>query len=135
MQHSNSRRQFIGAAAAAVATMLLPRRAHAARSPHPTPRAGITGANVLAKEKLADKPALIPLFDSVREMPEIMDGIRCNCSCEHPPELYSLLSCYEGRGMARDCGICQGQGRLAARLHKAGKSLDEIRAAVDAKFG
>ena len=135
MQHRTSRRQFLGATAAALATLLLPRRAHAARSPHPTPRVGITGANVLAKEKLADKPALIPLFDSVREMPEIMDGIRCNCSCEHSPELYSLLSCYEGRAMARDCGICQGQGRLAARLHKAGKSLDEIRAAVDAKFG
>ena len=135
MQHRTSRRQFLGATAAALATLLLPRRAHAARSPHPTPRPGVTAANVMAKEKLADKPALIPLFDSVREMPEIMDGIRCNCSCGHPPELYSLLSCFEGRAMARDCGICQGQGRLVARLHKAGKSLDEIRAAVDAKFG
>ena len=37
--------------------------------------------------------------------------------------------------MARDCAICQGQGRLAVRLHKAGESLDAIRVAVDAKFG
>ncbi len=115
--------------------MLLPRRAHAARSPHPTPRPGITGANVLTKEQLADKPKLVDLFDSVRERPEIMDGIRCNCNCEHPPDLYSLLSCFEGKGMARECGVCQSQGRLAVRLHKAGKSLDEIRVAVDAKFG
>lgn len=136
MQPSTSRRQFLGAAAAAIATLILPRRAHAARSPHPTPRPGITGANVLTKEQLAGKPrSLVSLFDSVREMPEIADGIRCNCNCGHPPEMYSLLSCYEGTGMAKDCAICQGQGRLAARLHKEGKSLDEIRVAVDAKFG
>jgi hypothetical protein len=36
--------------------------------------------------------------------------------------------------MARECRTCQGQGRLAARLKAAGKSLDEIRAAIDAKF-
>ncbi len=51
----------------------------------------------------------------------------------NPPEFYSLLSCYEGKGMARDCIVCQG--RLAVRLHKEGKSLDQIRAAIDAKFG
>jgi hypothetical protein len=37
--------------------------------------------------------------------------------------------------MARHCQICQGQGRLAHRLHKDGKSLDEIRAAIDARYG
>lgn len=135
MQHRTSRRQFLGATAAAIATLALPKRALAARPPHPTPRPGITGSNVLKKEQLTANPKLVPLFDSVRTMPEIMDGIRCNCSCEHPPDLYSLLSCYEGTGMARDCAICQGQARLAARLHKEGKSLDEIRTAVDAKFG
>lgn len=36
--------------------------------------------------------------------------------------------------MARDCSICQGQARLAVRLHKEGKSLREIRTAIDAKF-
>jgi phosphoribosyl-dephospho-CoA transferase len=64
----------------------------------------------------------------------VIDGIRCNCGCTNPPEFYSLLSCYEAKGMARDCVICQGQGRLAVRLHKEGKSLDQIRSAIDAKF-
>jgi hypothetical protein len=89
---------------------------------------------VLTHEELANSPKLIPLFDSVRKIPEVMDGIRCNCGCTEPPLLRSLLSCFEGRGMARDCVICQGQARLAVRLHKEGKSLDEIRAAIDAKF-
>ena len=34
--------------------------------------------------------------------------------------------------MARDCVVCQGQGRLAVRLHKEGKTLAEIREAIDA---
>ena len=103
--------------------------------PHPAPRPGITGKNVLTKEQLAKSPKLIPLFDSVREIPEIMDGLGCNCGCTDLPELRSLLSCFEGKGMARDCYICQGQARLAARLHKEGKSLVDIRTAIDAKFG
>jgi hypothetical protein len=132
-----SRRRFLGAASAAVTALLVPRRSAWARSvpPHPTPRPGITGANVLTRAQLADYPKLIPLFDSIREIPEIVDGIRCNCGCTNPPAYYSLLSCYEGKAMARDCVVCQGQGRLAARLHKEGKTLDQIRVAIDAKFG
>jgi hypothetical protein len=37
--------------------------------------------------------------------------------------------------MARHCPICQGQARLSLRLHQAGKSLDEIRTAIDARYG
>jgi hypothetical protein len=37
--------------------------------------------------------------------------------------------------MARICEICRGQGRYAFRLHKSGKTLDEIRAAIDARYG
>lgn len=133
----DTRRTFLRTCAIAGAAILAGHRdlwAHA-RAAHPSPRPGITGANVLTKEQLATKPKLISLFDSVREIPAVMDGIRCNCNCAHEPDLYSLLSCFEGKAMARDCGVCQGQGRLVARLHKAGKTLDEIRSAVDAKFG
>ena len=84
---------------------------------------------------IADTPKVIPLFDSVRKIPEIVDGIRCQCGCANPPEFYSLLSCYEGDAMARHCVLCQGQGQLVVRLHKEGKTLDQIRAAVEAKFG
>lgn len=103
--------------------------------PHPTPRPGITAAKVLTREQLQDNPNLIPLFDSVRAIPEVVDGIRCNCGCAEVEGFYSLLSCYEGDAMARHCPICQGQGRMTARLHKDGKTLDEIRAAIDARYG
>jgi hypothetical protein len=142
MAQQFSRRHFLGACSVAVVGLVLPtQRALAenhrvrAPGPHPTPRPGVTGEKVLTKEQLANKPKLISLFDSVREIPEVIDGIHCNCGCTNPPEFYSLLSCYEGKGMATECGICQGQGRLAVRLHKEGKTLDQIRAAIDAKFG
>ena len=133
---TTTRRQFVTAVAASLAPLLIPvEKARAlTRAPHPTPRRGITGAKVLSREELSKTPKLVSLFDSVRGIPQIVDGIHCNCGCTNPPEYYSLLSCFEGRGMARDCAICQGQARLVVRLHKEGKSLDEIRAAVDAKF-
>lgn len=140
--HTSTRRQFLGACGALAIALLVPARAFAsmaisrARDPHPEPRPGITGAKVATHEQLAGKPRLIELFDSVRETPQVIDGIRCNCGCAHGEGFYSLLSCYEGKdAMAKDCVICQGQGRLAVRLHRAGKSLAEIRSAVDAKFG
>ena len=137
------RRTFLAAGVPALVALLVPgRSASAARwragvpGPHPSPRAGITGVHVLTPEQLAGTPQLVGLFDAVRAIPEVIDGIRCNCGCAHLDGFYSLLSCYEGKdAMARECAICQGQGRLAVRLHKAGKSLDAIRAAVDAKFG
>jgi hypothetical protein len=105
------------------------------RQPHPEPRPGITADNVLTHEQLANAPHAIDVFDLVREIPEIVDGIRCQCGCADLPGFYSLLSCYESDGMARYCPICQGEGRLVSRLHKAGKTLEEIRAAIDARFG
>lgn len=115
-------------------------RAHGARRaggpwPHPDPRPGIDGSRVLRAGQLADHPEAIPVFDMVRGMPQVADGIKCHCTCADDPAYRSLLSCYEGTGMARDCAICQGQARLAHRLHGEGKSLAEIRAAIDADFG
>jgi hypothetical protein len=37
--------------------------------------------------------------------------------------------------MARHCYICQGEANLAFRLHSDGKTLAEIREAIDARYG
>lgn len=102
---------------------------------HPEPRPGITAARVLPNEKLSDHPDAVTAFEQVRQIPQIVDGIGCHCGCASRKGFYSLLSCYEGEGMAMMCEVCQGQGRLAFRLHNAGKTLDQIRAAVDARYG
>jgi len=106
-----------------------------ARGPHPKPRPGIDASKVLAADALKENPKAAPVFDMVRRIPEIVDGIRCQCGCAELPEFYSLLSCFEADGMAQHCVICQGEGRLAYTMHEQGKTLDEIRAAIDERFG
>jgi hypothetical protein len=134
-----SRRQFIGLIPASLflATSGVKHMAPGATrlSNHPEPRPGITAAKVLTRDKLGDHKDAAPVFDMVREMPQVIDGIRCQCGCASLESKYSLLSCFEDEGMAGHCEVCQNEGRLAYRLHKEGKSLKEIRAAIDAKFG
>jgi hypothetical protein len=101
---------------------------------HPEPRPGITAARVLTAGKLTDKTAA-PAYDMVREIPQVVDGIRCSCGCADVKGFYSLLTCYEEGGMAQHCIICQGQARLAHKLHTQGWSLNGIRKSIDAAYG
>ncbi|GAC1648261.1 MAG: hypothetical protein NVS4B3_03580 [Gemmatimonadaceae bacterium] len=103
--------------------------------PHPRPRPGVNASRVLSAAALQGHGAAILAFGEVRLIPEIVDGIRCHCGCADDAGSYSLLSCYEGEGMAQHCDICQGQARMAYRLHRAGKSLGNIREAIDARYG
>ena len=103
---------------------------------HPKPRAGITAARVLKAAELHGVDAgVIRIFDMVRRIPEVADGIFCYCGCSEIPDHYSLLSCFEGDGMAQVCVVCQGEGRMVYELHKKGKTLEEIRTAIDRNFG
>lgn len=110
-------------------------RGQRAPTVHPEPRPGITASKVLKPDDLRDDPEAIPVFDLVRQIPQVVDGIRCNCGCAEEPGFYSLLSCFEGDGMARHCQICQRQARIAFTLRGEGKSLKEIRQAIDDEFG
>lgn len=136
MGNQMQRRDFLGFA---VGVLLLGRgpagltqRPH--HTEHPDPRPGIDASKVLTREQLVDHPDAVSAFDQVREIPEVVDGIRCSCGCATREGFYSLLSCYEGEGMARHCEVCQGTGRMAYRLHKQGKTLQEIRDAVDTRY-
>lgn len=135
--HNQNRRDFLGRSAGLLAFFWIG-RGQAPESPgmpdHPDPRPGIDASRVLTSDQLADHPEAITAFDQVREIPQIADGIRCSCGCASREGFYSLLSCYEGEGMARMCEVCQGTGRMAYRLHREGKSLNEIRESVDLRF-
>jgi hypothetical protein len=142
MHSRKSRRSFLRHLLGGFAALAgLPRRALARRvpasaalGPHPEPRPGITAARVLKAEQVED-PKIRGIFEKVREIPQVVDGIRCNCGCADLEGFYSLLSCYEDQGMAQHCLICQGQATLAHELHAKGWSLNGIRTAIDAKFG
>jgi hypothetical protein len=102
---------------------------------HPTPRPGIDASNVLPASRLEDYPDAIPVFSHARAIPQVLDGIRCQCGCSDLPGKYSLLSCFEDDGMASHCDICLGQTRLAYRLNRLGRTLDEIRTAIEERYG
>jgi hypothetical protein len=97
---------------------------------HPDPRPGITGANVLPPERLPDKPRVRRAYQMAREIPEVFDGLYCHCECEQSHGHRSLLSCFESEQVT-GCIACREQAELAYKLHKQGKSLDEIRKGVD----
>ena len=105
-----------------------------AQKKHPTPRPGIDASKVVPAKDLDDHAETRHAFALVRQIPQIADGIRCSCGCDETEGYYSLLSCFEKDGMAQHCEVCQGHIVLAHRLHKAGKSLKQIRAAIDAEF-
>lgn len=136
-----SRRRFLtaGLGAALVAAIPGPARAAAALgaragASHPDPRPGVDASRVLTAEQLARAPHAVPVFDAVREIPHIADGLRCYCGCAELDGYRSLLSCFEGVGMALYCEICQGQALLAHSRWKEGQTLDQIRRATDARF-
>jgi hypothetical protein len=127
-----SRRAFLSVISAAIA---LPRPGRAAIR-HPDPRPGITAEKVLTREQLKGlSKSVIEIFDKVREIPDIADGIGCNCGCSVMPTYRSLLTCYYETGMARGCQICQGEAKIVYRRHKEGQTLEQIRRAIDACFG
>lgn len=135
-----TRRSWVIVSLAGLAALPRPLRGQASAAGagpvHPTPRPGITGAKVATRDMLDGDPVLTELFDAVRKIPHLVDGIRCHCGCADISGHYSLLTCYEGaQAMARICPICQGEGRVAVRMAKADRSLADIRIAIDAQFG
>jgi hypothetical protein len=133
-----NRRKFLSLVGAAA---LAPRMLGAATRSgsvivHPDPRPDIDASLVLSPEKLAkSSEKVVALFEGIRAIPQIADGIGCNCGCSALPTYRSLLTCYYETGMARGCMICQGEARLVIARHAEGQSLEQIRRAIDARFG
>lgn len=106
--------------------------ASAQKHRHPAPRAGVTAARVLPAERVPE--ASREVYQMAREIPQVLDGIYCHCDCHDRDGLRSLLECFEEE-MGGSCGICQGQARLAHRMHREGKRLNQIRKAIDSQYG
>ena len=141
MSHLVSRRQALlrlaaGCAGVAGLALGVPRalqaRVRLLRAKHPDPRPGITADAVLPDESVPQRAKAA--YRVAREIPGILDGLYCHCDCAERDGLRSLLQCFEGR-MATTCGICRGEAVLAGKLHGQGRTLDQIRAAIDDEYG
>ena len=101
---------------------------------HPDPRPGITAGNVLPDDTIGDKKSVREAYAAARAHPELFDGLYCACECSKGMNHRSLLSCFESMQPA-GCHGCREQAALVARMARQGKSLAEIRKAVDEKWG
>jgi Protein of unknown function with PCYCGC motif len=102
------------------------------RTPHPTPRPGITADRVLSPDSVPERSSEV--YTMAARIPGLLDGLYCHCDCHERDGKRSLLECFED-AMGSTCGICSGQARLAYEMSQQGKSLRDIRKAIDAQYG
>jgi hypothetical protein len=74
------------------------------------------------------------VYAQAKEVAATLDGIYCHCDCSQHAGHRSLLSCFESDHAAA-CDICMTEASIAYRMTKDGKSLDDIRQAVDELYG
>jgi hypothetical protein len=121
-------------AVAALAVVLTGPRAGFAAGHHPQPRPGITAERVLPRAMVPSNPGTLEAYEAARRVPQVLDGLYCYCNCSKSIGHRSLLTCFESNH-ASGCDICMGEAMLAAELNGSGKSLAQIRKAIDAKWG
>lgn len=109
---------------------------HKSGSRHPAPRpdaATTQASKIVPSAKYAGYPRIQEVYREVALVPQVVDGIYCYCGCERNMGHYSLLDCYKS-DHAAGCDVCLSEGALVYRMHKEGKTLDQIRSAVDAAY-
>lgn len=99
-------------------------------SAHPTPRRGITGDEVVPHEPFRGHSRIQSVHRQAREIPGVLDELHCYCECASHSGHYSLLNCFKSDRGA-DCDVCLTSAATAHRMTMEGKSLDEIREAID----
>jgi hypothetical protein len=99
-----TRRAMLGALACA--GLLAGRASARATGPHPDPRPGIDASHLPPPDRVAHHPDAVPAYDEARAIPEVLDGIRCQCGCDDQPGHRSLQ----------------------------GRTLDQIRSAIDSRY-
>jgi len=101
---------------------------------HPEPRPGVTAERVLPPDAVASTPGAAAAYAAARSAPHMLDGVHCYCECAKHFGHRSLLTCFESDHGSR-CDTCMGEATLAARLASQGSALDDIRRAIDRRFG
>jgi hypothetical protein len=100
---------------------------------HPTPRTGLTAADVVSHERYAAYPRIAEVYAMAAEIPTILDGLYCHCDCSSHSDHRSLLTCFQDDHGAA-CDVCLTEAALAFKMVGDGKSLKQIRRAVDALY-
>lgn len=103
-------------------------------SQHPDPRPGITGATVIPASRYIQYARVSAVYTQAAEIASTLDGLYCHCDCSKHSDHRSLLTCFESDHGAA-CDICLTEAAIAYRMTKNGRTLDEIRTAIDELYG
>jgi hypothetical protein len=101
---------------------------------HPDPRPGVTAEMVLGPGEFPRTPGAPEAYAAARALPDVLDGTYCYCECSKHAGHRSLLTCFESEHGAF-CDVCIEEALTAARMHREGRSLEDIRQAIDRRFG
>lgn len=123
---------LVGILALAVGYRLV--RPGTALAKHPDPRPGITAAKVQSPALWSNEPDVAEVYVMAAEIPEIIDGLYCYCDCHMHFGHRSLLDCFQS-DHGGNCDVCMNEVRIAYRMHREGKSLEQIRQVIDATYG
>ena len=101
---------------------------------HPDPRPDITGETVIPASRYLQYARISAVYGQAAEIASILDGLYCHCDCSKHSGHRSLLTCFESDHGAA-CDICLSEAAIAYRMTKEGRSLDEVRNAIDELYG
>jgi hypothetical protein len=79
-------------------------------------------------------PGTLEAYEAARRVPQVLDGIYCHCNCSKTFGHRSLLTCFESDNGSR-CDNCMNEAMMAEEMTGYGKSLAQIRKAIDVAFG
>ncbi len=72
-------------------------------------------------------------YQYAAEIPKVIDSQFCYCYCKKDHGHKTLLTCFTNRHGSK-CDVCIEEVLYAYKLHKEGKSIEEIIVAIDKKF-
>lgn len=125
------------AALLAILVLAAQGRGHGTAGHHPTPRrdaATTQAGKIVSASSYAAYPRVEEVYREAALVPQVLDGIYCYCECKEHMGHYSLLDCYKS-DHAAGCDVCLSEGQMAYEMTQQGKSLYQIRAAVDRLYG
>ena len=127
---------WIVAGGAGVGLALVLLRGGAGAPGHPEPRADASAAaaGVMPPSFFASNPRAMQAYQAAREVPEMLDGLYCYCQCNEHLGHRSLLICFHSQHGA-GCDVCIDEALQAQEMTRQGRSLADIRTAIDLAFG
>jgi hypothetical protein len=78
-------------------------------------------------------PRIMQAYQAARAVPATLDGLYCYCQCNEHMGHRSLLICFHSQHGA-GCDVCIDEAVQAHEMVQQGRTLADIRAAIDVAF-